>query len=111
MEYAVPAALLLLTAGVMASAMDVNASLAGYFLAASGHSQSALSGGIFKTVALEGPGVGSTGNGQDAFTTFATLLDGNDQPLPGTGAGVFYTAPVIRGGARPVSPSPEYLYP
>lgn len=111
MEYAVPASLLLLTAGVMSSALNVNGSIAGYFLAASGHSQSALSGGVFKTIALEEPGVGSTGNGQEGFTTFATLLDGNDQPLPVAGAGIFYTVPVIRGGGRPASLSPEYLYP
>ena len=110
MEYAVPAAMLLLTAGVAASALDAKGSIAGYFLAASGHTQTALTGGVFKTIALEGPGYGSTGNGQTGFTALATLMDGNNQVLPSTATGFFYNGSVSRAGNRVPSPSPEYLY-
>jgi hypothetical protein len=111
-EYVVPATVLLMTAGVLLSATNVTSVIGGYFLAGSGHGASDVSGGVLKTAALQGIGFGLVGNGREGFADkFATLLDGNGEPLPTTAEGFFYNGIVVRMAERTPSSSPEYLYP
>lgn len=112
LEYVVPATVLLITAGVLLSATNLTSVISGYFLTASGHSTSDVSGGVLKTAALAGIGAGLVSNGQEGFTDkFATLLDGSGQAMPVTATGFFYNGIVIRTSERPPASSPEYLYP
>lgn len=111
-EYVVPAALLLFTAGVLATTTDLNKVLAEYYMAASGYTKAALAGGTFKTQALAGPGYGDPSNGKEGFNNaFATVLDGNNQATGESAAGTFYYGGISRSGARPAPTSTEYLYP
>jgi hypothetical protein len=109
MEYAVPAGVLLVSVGIIATCTDVNKLMAEYFMAASGHTQSALSGTTYKTDALAGPGYGSVGNGSQGFSSFGSMSGGGGGG--GGGGGTMYYGAISRAGGRTPSPSAEYLYP
>jgi hypothetical protein len=111
MEYAVPACIILFSAGVLLTVTDATTIMAEYFMTASGHTKSSLSGTTFKTEGLATLSYGSVGNGLDGFTSFATVKDGSGAATGESAGGVFYSGSVTRTGARPVSPSTEYLFP
>lgn len=111
MEYVVPAGVILLSAGVLVTAGNAASVLGEYFLSASGHTSDNLSGGVFKTNAMAAGAYGDVGNGQDGFTAFGGLLDGNLQPTGESAAGVFYLGDYSRTSGRKASTDPEYLFP
>jgi hypothetical protein len=111
MEYVLPAAILLLSAGILVTTTDINKILGEYFMAASGHTKTDLTGGVFKTQALAGPGYGNPGNGIEGFSNFGAIQDGNGTPTGESASGSFYYGAIARSGARPAPTSAEYLYP
>ncbi len=111
MEYAVPAAIILISAGVLVTITDATDLMAEYFMSASGRTKSSLEGTTFKTMGLAQDASGSTGNGLSGFQNFASLKDGSGGAAPTTGGGMFYAGNVTRSGGRAQPSSPEYLFP
>lgn len=111
MEYVVPAGVILLSAGVLVTAGNAASVLGEYFMSASGYTSDSLSGGVFKTDGM-GSGVsGDTGNGQEGFSEFGGMLDGNLEPTGESAAGVFFVGDYSRTSSRKASTDPEYLFP
>lgn len=108
MEYALPMAIILVIAGVLATVMDINGIIGKYFMASSGNSSSSLEGTTFKPKAFSGSG--SLGNGAGGFDGFGKQIDGNGTPIPWSLSGGMYTGAVPRpqtvGGT-----GTEFIYP
>lgn len=111
MEYAVPASIILFSAGVLLTVTDATSIMGEYFMSASGHTKSSLSGSTFKTDGLAASAYGDTDNGLSGFTKFATVTDGSGAATGESAGGLFFSGAVTRSGGRQASPSPEYLYP
>ncbi len=111
MEYAVPAAVILLSAGVLVTVTDATDVMAEYYLAASGRTTSSLQGTTFKTEGLAQDSYGDAGNGLSGFSNFATVKDGSGGAVATSGGGLFFSGDYTRSGGRQASPSTEYLYP
>lgn len=111
MEYAVPAALILLSAGVLVTITGATDIMAEYFMSASGRTKASLSGTTFKTKGLAEDAYGSPGNGLGGFSNFGGLTDGAGGAAAGAGGGMFYAGNANRNGGRQESGSSEYLYP
>lgn len=111
MEYAVPAAIILLSSGLLITITDATDIMAEYFLSASGRTKSSLQGGTFKTQGLAEDAYGDPGNGLSGFTNFAALKDGNGGTVASKGGGMFFSGGTSRTGARAQPTSQEYLYP
>jgi hypothetical protein len=110
-EYAVPMALILISAGVMVTMTDIDKVIADYFMAASGHEASALSGGSFKMQVMGASASGATGNGGSGMTNFGKMQYADGTASGESAAGLMYALPVARSGARLPATSTEYLYP
>jgi hypothetical protein len=111
MEYAVPASIILFSAGVMLTVTDATSIMGEYFMSASGHTKSSLSGSTFKTDGLGASAYGDMDNGLSGFTSFAAVTDGSGAATGEKAGGLFFSGAVNRSGGRQPSPSPEYLYP
>jgi len=117
MEYAVPAAILLLTAGILATSTNLNGMLGEYFLSASGNTKAALSGGVFKPKAFSDNVTGNPKNGSDAFPGFpntpalGSLQNGDGTAAPSDGlGGIGYNAGPVGHSSAPPPTGPEALY-
>jgi hypothetical protein len=111
MEYVVPAAVILLSAGVLVTVTDATTVMADYFMAASGHTRaSSLQGTTFKTAGLAENSYGSTDNGLKGFRSFAKVLNGQGVSTGEDGGGFFYLDSPTRSGARPTPSSSEQLF-
>lgn len=106
MEYAVPAALILLAAGVLMTIADTTGLMADFFLSASGRSSSSLSGTTLQTNGLGENSYGNVDNGLSGFSSF-----GSQGPVAGTGGTSLYIGSVTRNGGRQSGSSSEYLFP
>ena len=93
MEYALPAAIILVTAGVFATAFDIQNMIPKFFVASSGHNTGAIQDKIFKPSELaEGARGSATGDGSEGnFANFGTMVDG-------AGTSVGFNLPPDRGG-------------
>lgn len=113
MEYVVPASVILLTAGVLATATDITGLIGEYFMAATGHTSANLAGSTFRTRAIASNVKGLTGSGVGGFTSqqFARLVDGNGQAIGTPKNGTVFSMPITRAGGRLPSTNTEYLYP
>lgn len=111
MEYAVPAAIILLSSGVLMTVTDATEIMAEYFLSASGRTKSSLQGSTFKTEGLAEDAYGDVGNGLAGFSNFASLKDGAGGAIATSGNALFFSGSVSRTGARTQAGSAEYLYP
>lgn len=109
MEYAVPASIILISAGILVTITEANDLMAEYFMSASGRTKASLQGSTFKTQGLAEDAYGSAGNGLGGFQNFASLKDGDGGTAASTGGGLFYSGNVDRSGAQPTSS--EYLFP
>ena len=111
MEYVVPAAVILLSAGVLVTVTDATEIMADYFMSASGHTrESSLDGKTFKTLGLAENSYGNTDNGLKGFSSFAKVLDGQGTSTGEDGGGFFYLDSPSRTGARPAPPNTEQLF-
>jgi hypothetical protein len=111
MEYVVPAAVILLSAGVLVTVTDATEIMADYFMSASGHTRaSSLEGKTFKTLGLAENSYGNTDNGLKGFNSFAKVLDGQGASTGEDGGGFFYLDSPSRSGARPTPPNTEQLF-
>jgi hypothetical protein len=112
MEYALPAAIILLSSGLLITLTGATNIMAEYYLSASGRSASSLQGSQFKTYGLAESAYGKTGNGFSAFGggNFVRLSNGSGATISSIGGAVFYLGEFKRQGARPSSPSADYLY-
>ncbi|HEY9686883.1 MAG TPA: hypothetical protein V6C52_07925 [Coleofasciculaceae cyanobacterium] len=115
-EYVIPLAVLLVAVGILATIFDINAVIGEYFMAASGHTQSALQGGSFKTKPMSSTAIGAFSNGNKGFTaSFVALANGQgatitaDGPPPATTPAILpsfgesvgiYSGPVMRTSGR-----------
>jgi len=106
MEYVVPAAVILLGAGLLMTITDVTNLMADFFLSASGRSSSSLSGTTLKTTGLDENSFGNVDNGMSGFTSF-----GSQAPNAGTPGSQLYIGAVTRSGARQSATDTEYLFP
>ena len=106
MEYAVPAAVILLSAGILVTITDTTGLMAKFYLAASGRTSSSLSGSTMTTKGLGENAFGDVNNGLSGFTSFGTL-----EPARGSGGSLLYIGQVTRTGARAAATDPEYLFP
>lgn len=113
MEYALPAAIIMLSSGLLITLTGATDIMAKYYLSASGRTDSSLSAETFKTQGLAESVLGNTGNGLTAFgsSNFADLTDGSGVPIVTSPGGAFYLGDMTRTSTRPISPSPDYLYP
>jgi hypothetical protein len=114
MEYAVPAAIIMLSSGLLITVTGATDLMAGYYLSVSGRTFNSLEGEIFKTRGLADRAVGSAGNGATAFgsNNLGSLIDGSGTAVVSNEGGVFYLGDMSRPpGNRPISSSPDYLYP
>jgi hypothetical protein len=109
MEYVVPAAVILLSAGVLTSIMDADTLLSSYFLSASGHTQDNMSGTKFETQGLAENSYGEIDNGYDGFSSFVKVRDGNGKLTGEDGGGIIYAD--IPDKTRTVFSNPEQLFP
>lgn len=109
MEYAVPAAIILLSTGLLVTLTDTSKAMAWYFLSASGRSAISLKGTTLETQGLVESATGDNGMGLQGFgrSSFGSVPGG----AGGSGATpVFYSGTVTRTGGRSGSASSEYLY-
>lgn len=111
MEYAVPACIILFSAGVLLTVTDATSIMGEYFMSASGHTKADLSGTTFKTTGLAATAYGDTGNGLSGFTNFATVTDGSGAATGESAGGLFYSGNVSRTGARQAPTTTEALFP
>lgn len=111
MEYAVPACVILFSAGVFLTVTDATSIMGEYFLSASGHTKSSLNGSTFKTDGLATSAYGNLDNGLSGFTKFVTVTDGSGAATGESAGGMFYSGAVTRTGGRQPAPSAEVLYP
>jgi len=111
MEYAVPACLILFSAGVMLTVTDATGIMGEYFMSASGHTKSDLNGTTFKTNGLAETAYGDTGNGLEGFTSFASVTDGSGAATGESAGGLFYSGNVSRTGGRQSASTTEALFP
>ncbi len=93
MEYVVPACVILIAAGVIATVGGINEIMADYFMAASGHTKANLAGSTFETKPMGEGAAAIMGNGMAGVSSSGTLYSGS---IGRTGGG---------------APSSEYLYP
>ena len=109
MEYAVPAAIILLSTGLLVTLTDTSKAMAWYFLSASGRSAFSLKGTTLETQGLAESATGDNGMGLQGFgrSSFAAVPGG----AGGSGATpIFYSGTVTRSGGRRGSATSEYLY-
>ncbi len=111
MEYALPAGVILLSAGLLVTVSDATGIMAEYYLSASGRTKASLQGRTFKTQGLADGAYGDASNGFAAFAGFAGLKDGAGGAVASAGGGLFYAGDASRKGGRRPSPSPDALYP
>jgi hypothetical protein len=115
-EYVIPLSVLLVAVGILSTIFDINAVIGEYFMAASGHTQSALQGGSFKTKPMAATAIGAFSNGNKGFSSsFVALSNGQGATitaegppppstpaiLPDFGESVgIYSGPVLRTNGR-----------
>ncbi len=108
MEYALPLAIILVVAGLLATVMDINGIIGKYFMASSGNTSSSLHGTTFKPKPFTGSG--ALGNGAAGFDGFGKLIDGDGNEVPWSISGGLYTGaqprPQTVGGG-----GTEFIYP
>jgi hypothetical protein len=93
MEYVVPACVILIAAGVIATVGGINEIMAEYFMAASGHTKADLAGNTFETKPMGEGAAATLGNGMAGVSA----------------GGAIYGGAIGRTGGG--APSSEYLYP
>lgn len=113
MEYVVPTCAILFGAGLLMTLSNQTALVAKYFMAASGRSDSSLTGSTFKTNGFADNTVGLSGNGLEGFpgTYFAQVSNGSGSSAEASQGGTFYASDGLRAGGRPAPASSDYLYP
>lgn len=106
MEYVVPAAIILLSAGLLVTLADTSKLLGLYFLSASGRTVGSLNGTTLKLKGLAENATGDSGIGLAGFSgsQFGSVSGGNS----GT-AGIFWSGTVTRTGGRYSGSSSEYF--
>lgn len=109
MEYALPMTVILLTAGVLATVVDIQGLLGKYFMASSGHTTSSLDGNTFKPKPLTGSG--ELGNGSAGFNNYGVMLDGNGNPMTWGLPGQIYTGSVDRTQVAGGNGETDWAYP
>src|SRR6478609_1283118 len=107
LEYAVPMALLILAAGFISTVVDIKSIMAEYFMSGSGYTNSALSGGTFKTSSMPKPAVSTAGNGSENMTSVASVTNGGGGASASTGSGFLGNGAWTRSGARQAPASSE----
>lgn len=98
-EYALPAAGVLVVAGVLATSVDITQHLSGYFVKSGGSDKSALSGSTL-TIQTGAGASGSTDTGAAGFDNLGQLRDGVGGSIRIGGRNFTYSGPVSRG-SRP----------
>ncbi len=86
MEYAVPAAIILLTVGVLSTFLDIQGLMGQYFSAASGHTRSDMQGSTLNVTLNSANLAGQTGTGASGFDERIIITDGNGRRVQ-VGAG------------------------
>jgi hypothetical protein len=110
LEYAVPMALLLLGGAFLSSVVDIKGLIAEYFMSGSGYTKSALSGGTFKTNSMPKPAVATSGTGNEAMSSTASLTDGGGGSVPNKGVSFTATGAITRPGGRVAPSTTETLF-
>jgi hypothetical protein len=112
MEYVVPAAVILISAGVLVTVIDADKLMGEYFMSASGHTTSSMSGTTLQTKGLAENSYGDIENGLGGFKrSFVLVLDGSGADTGEESGGPFYLDPANRTGGRQAPPSTEQLFP
>lgn len=120
MEYVLPAAIIMLSSGLLITVIGSTNIMTNYYISASGRAVNAgnpknvvLKDKTFITQGLADRANGNASNGLPAFgnSSFADLIDGAGSILVSNQGGRFYLGDMTRKTSRPISSSPDYLYP
>ncbi len=89
-EYALPLGILIVSVGIISTVVDINQVMSKYFAAASGHTESDISGGSLNAKPMAEGVSGVLGNGQAGFSSLGDAIFGGQ-----------YYSPSGRSGPRP----------